>query len=192
MFKQIAIIGAAISLIGPSTAGATNMSQRQKITISLKTANGTGCPRGTGVTARASESDPTKFNVAYGSFEARGGSAKNCQLVLSVNVPGGMTYAIREIANGGNASLKSGASGKQVFTSYFTGESPTMKSQHSFRGPHRKPWKSTDVISPKDLSWAPCDKQRFLNINNVLRVAGASTDRMSLSSTVFSLQWASC
>lgn len=182
MSKRMAIAGimaaasVAASLLAPTAAFA----DKDTFKLDVESANGSGCP--TPDTAAATVADDGKaFTVTYNAFEARGGSSKNCQLGVKVHVPMGITFAIYKVDNRGDAYLKKNATGKHTMTSYFAGETNTLVSRHNIKAPYDDVWQSS--FSAARLDWAPCNKDRTLNINNILRVTGADTNYMNMFST---------
>ncbi|MEU5346744.1 MULTISPECIES: DUF4360 domain-containing protein [unclassified Streptomyces] len=179
-----------------------------KIVIKVATVNGSGCPQGTA--AIAVSPDNTAFTVTYSDYLAKvGGNSdptafrKNCQLNLTVAVPGGFTYAIASADYRGFASLKAGANSTEKASYYFQGSSNTASITHPFRGPYDDNWQATDTTEWAQLVWAPCGVQRNFNINTELRVnAGTSspgsTSFMTMDSTdgdistVYHLAWKEC
>lgn len=200
MSKRMTIAGAltiasvASSLLFPSAATAAENIPEKEITLGVDTVNGTGCPAGSA--AVTPSSDSTAFTVTYSAFKARGRSFKNCHMVVKVHVPEGLTYAIHKVENRGYTYLGQGASGKHTMLSYFSGQSHTMKSQQNFSGPYDDVWQDDNTADV--LDWAPCDVDRYLNINNVLRVSGPQDNYIDMFSTdasvstVFHLQWKTC
>jgi len=198
------------SLAAPVTASTPAMlpPPADKIVIDVAAANGSGCPLGT--TSVLVSPDNTAFTVIYSDYHAQvgGDSAsdafrRNCQLVLNVHVPQGLTYAISKTDYRGYAQLQRGATAYQKASYYFQGDSHTARAQHNFSGPLNGDWQTTDVVGIAALVWAPCGAKRFFNINTELRadlgwskpsdvslIAMDSTD-MEIG-TVYHLSWKSC
>jgi hypothetical protein len=146
--------------------------------------------------------------VAYSDFLARdGGSAravdsrKNCQINLRVHVPQGFTYAVAQADYRGFAHLASGASAVQIAHYYFTGESSTAESSHSYSGPLEGFWRATDRTDVAALVYAPCGADSLLNINTELRVDAGPSNAASFMTmdstrgsvrTIFQLTWKTC
>lgn len=174
-FFGIAVAGIAMAALVPAPAYAAD------ITVSVKTANGSGCPSPDSVIATPT-ADNTAFTLTYNQFEARGGEVKNCQLGVRVAVPSGLTFAIYKVDNRGYAVLEAGETGKHTITAYFAGGSTTLKAKKELSGPYDDTWQTT--TSWPGLDWAPCDgAERLLNVNDILRVTGSNANLMSLFST---------
>jgi hypothetical protein len=190
----MAAVGIAMSLLVPATASADEVMASHDIKLQLQTANGTGCPAGSTAVAPVEGGDA--FTVTYSAFKVTGGDYKNCQLVVKVKVPAGYTYAIYSVDNRGYALLDKGASGKLQMTSYFTGNAWTLNATRTIQGSFDDFWQTSN--SADVLHWAPCNSDRFLNINNTVRVDGPKTSSMTMSSTdasvstVFHLRWKAC
>jgi Domain of unknown function (DUF4360) len=215
---MFAVFVAALTLVLSGPAGArapspenvdapTMTPRRERITIDVKTVNGSGCPAGT-ATVTVSH-DNTGFHVAYHSFRARiGGSStvvdarKNCQLGLLVHVPQGFTYAIAEANYGGRAHLADGVSGLERANYYFQGSPDNNYVDHPFDGPFNGPWRTTDKTPVAELVFAPCGVSRILNVNTELRLKADTADPrpsfMSMTSTdgnietIYHFAWKTC
>lgn len=194
MYRLMVAVCAVASLLVPSAANAAPGRQSPVITLQLQSALGTGCPAGTTAVAPVEGGDA--FTVTYSEFKVRGGDYKNCQLVVKVKVPAGKTYAIYSVDNRGYAYLEQGAQGKLQMSSYFTGNSWTIAANSTLTGPYDDLWQTS--TNAGNTYWAPCNTDRFLNINNTIRVTGPMTSSMAMSSTdasvstVFFLKWKSC
>ncbi|WP_433796937.1 DUF4360 domain-containing protein [Actinoplanes sp. CA-252034] len=174
-----------------------------KVTVAIVSANRSGCPAGTAdVTAPAKG---TSFKVTYRAFTASAGAGaspldfrKNCQIALAVSGRKGWTWAISRIANSGSATLRSGASGTQVTSFYWAGDSRTGRVAQSFTGPVTGPWQRSRKIAEKARIYQPCGQRRHLNVNLELRVrSGSASGRsvLTLDSTTgstFGLVWKKC
>jgi hypothetical protein len=140
MLKSMLTIGAAatvtagvLTMATPASGGARQIltgPPRGAITISLVTANGSGCPRGT--TAAAAFADKTGFTITYSAYTAQAGrhlnpveSRRNCQLAVRMRVPQGFTYAISQVTYRGYLQLERGAVALQKASYYFAGGLPT-------------------------------------------------------------------
>jgi hypothetical protein len=180
-----------------------------KITISVVTVNGSGCPAGTA--AVAVSPDNTAFTVTYSQYSASVGVGakptdlrKNCQINLQVHVPQGFTYAIAQADYRGYASVVNGASVMERANYYFQGQSPTAYTVHNFAGPLDDDWQATDSTDLAALVYAPCGEQRLFNINTELRAAaGTSNPRTTTSfismdstdgaiNTTYQFAWLKC
>jgi len=180
-----------------------------RIVIDLVTVNGSGCPAGTA--AVAVSPDNTAFTVTYSDYLAVVGVGstttsfrKNCQLNIIVHVPSGFTYAVSQVDYRGFASLANGASATTKANYYFQGQSQTVSSTHTFRGPYADDWQTTDNVDLAALVYAPCGVLRNLNINTELRAAVGTSNPATTTSliamdstdgainTVYHFAWAYC
>ncbi|AQA11262.1 MULTISPECIES: DUF4360 domain-containing protein [Streptomyces] len=200
-----ALFASALSTQGVSSAPD---GPPEKIQISVKTVNGSGCPKGT--TAVAVAADNSAFTVTYSDYLAQVGPdadpidiRKNCQLSLGVHVPQGFTYAIAQVDYRGYGHLEKGAKGTEKASYYFQGSADTASRTHEFSGPYNDNWQTTDSTDYSALVWAPCGQDRNFNVNTELRVgAGTSpagtTSFMAMDSTdggvntIYHLAWKEC
>jgi hypothetical protein len=180
-----------------------------EVSISVVTANGSGCPDGSA--AVAVSPDRRAFTVTYSEYTAQVGVGtkptdfrKNCQLALDVHIPQGFTYAIAEADYRGYAHLEAGATGSAGASYYFQGDSRTTRAVHPFAGAMDDNWQTKDTVGIDALVFEPCGEQRNLNINTELRVnAHRSNPRRTTSfmtmdstdgsfSTVYHVAWKRC
>ena len=190
-----AVVGVSLlAPLAPSAAQATTRVAVPYVTVRVSSVNGSGCPVGSSVVT--SVPDQTAFTVSFSQFRVTGGSYKNCVVSVRVSVPAGWTYAVYEVNNRGFGVLDSGASGRLVMNSWFTGFPWTLRADQTFRGPFDDFWQTTSAAP--SLTYAPCGASTNLTLNNTLRVAGATTSSMELFaqdlrvSTIFRLQWRQC
>jgi hypothetical protein len=188
MLNLLAVSGLAAALLtGPAAIDVPTSPPGEKITITVVTVNGSGCPAGTA--AVAPSPDNTAFTVTYSDFLAQVGVGakptdfrKNCQLNIKIHVPQGFTYAIAAADYRGFGSLERGARAVQRASYYFMGTTPTTAISHTFNGPLSDDWHATDQTDVASLVYAPCGEDRNLNVNTELRVyAGTSNPRTSTS-----------
>jgi hypothetical protein len=208
-FMAISSVAAAMLVAPVSTPSvvAATAPPAERITVTVATVNGSGCPAGTAAVAAAA--DNTAFTVTYSNYLAQVGVGakptdlrKNCQLSVQVGVPAGFTFAIAQADYRGFASLAAGATGTQRANYYFQGTSPTLQVAHSFSGPMNDDWQTTDTTLA--AAYAPCGELRNVNINTELRVAVGTSDPTRTTSfmamdstdvsvnTVYHLVWEQC
>src|ERR1044072_8402534 len=93
----MSVVGAMIlsTLVAPVDSPAAS-APSEKITLDIKTINGSGCPAGTATASADAASDNTSFTVHYTNFTAKAGGGasalearKNCQINVLVHVPQG-------------------------------------------------------------------------------------------------------
>lgn len=203
MPNVMAVGGVLVALFASTVATEPLAIPAERITISVETVNGSGCPAGT---ARVSSApDNTAFTVSYSDYFVLAGAGskptearKNCQLSLRVQIPQGFTFAVAQVDLEGFAYLQREASGSQHSHYYFMGTSPTAQVSHEFTGPYSAAWRTSDRAAA--LVYAPCGQERNLNINTELRVAGtgSGTSFMTMDTTqgsvrsVYHLSWKQC
>jgi hypothetical protein len=176
----VALFAAALSAQGGQGAPATEAAPSEATQVSIETVNGSGCPAGT---AKVSvSSDNSTLTVTYSDYYALVGVGaaptdfrKNCELALNVKQPAGYTYAIFGLDYSGHAHIESGATGTQRSEYFFQGSTGGVVRSHTITGPYDGDWSTSDNTEDQ-LVWAPCDAQRFLNVNTELRVDAGSSD----------------
>jgi hypothetical protein len=112
LFVASLIIPSA-SVPGVPSGGTTAVPPKIPVTVTMVTANGTGCPGGT--TAVVPYPDGTGLHVIYNDYGVRDGAGvpltearKNCQVSLQVRAPSGFTYAVSRASYRGHADLVPG------------------------------------------------------------------------------------
>ncbi|GAA0330216.1 DUF4360 domain-containing protein [Actinoallomurus spadix] len=211
MLKNLTIVGAAAAFLiasAPAAAATDTAPPTDRITVDVKTVNGSGCPRGTAAVTELA--DNTGFTVTYSDYLAEVGPAaaptdfrKNCQISVLVHAPQGFTYAIAEADYRGHAHLEGGAAGLQQASYYFQGDSETLPVGHTLSGPYDGDWATTDKADVATLVYKPCGEDRILNINTELRVSADGADAkktsyLSMNTTrgavnsLYRLRWKQC
>ena len=208
MLGMLVVAGMILSAVAAPVESVAESAPDQKITLDIKTINGSGCPAGTATASADVASDNTSFTVHYTNFTAKAGGGasaldarKNCQINVLVHVPQGFTYAIASAEYRGFAHIESGASALEQANYYFAGTSPTARVRHTFPGPFHGVWRATDVTEVAELVFAPCGEDRNLNINAELRAdAGTAggTSYIEMDSehasvdTIYHFAWKTC
>jgi hypothetical protein len=208
MLGMLVVAGMILSTVAAPVESVAESAPDQKITLDIKTINGSGCPAGTATASADVASDNTSFTVRYTNFTAKAGGGasaldarKNCQLNVLVHVPQGFTYAIASAEYRGFAHIESGASALEQANYYFAGTSPTARVRHTFPGPFHGVWRASDVTEVAELVFAPCGEDRNLNINAELRAdAGTAggTSYIEMDSehasvdTIYHFAWKTC
>jgi hypothetical protein len=209
MFPVLAIGSVVASLLGaPAPVAASDIPQG-KITVSVRTVNGSGCPAGSATVTPAV--DNTSFTIGYSDYVASAGRGakptdfrKNCQIGLRVDVPQGFTYAIARADYRGHLRLAAGVTARQGAYYYFMGAAPTAELSETFTGPLDGIWSTTDSAEVTALVWAPCGATANLNVNTDLRVDASGSDDERAGSylsmdttrggvrTIYHLDWKRC
>ncbi|WP_410635680.1 DUF4360 domain-containing protein [Amycolatopsis sp. cmx-4-83] len=208
MFVVSVVAGMVLSALAVPVDSSAASAPTEKITLDIKTINGSGCPAGTATASADVASDNTSFTVHYTNFTAKAGGGapalearKNCQINVLVHVPQGFTYAIAEAEYRGFAHIESGASALEQANYYFAGTSPTARVRHTFPGPFHGVWRASDVTEVAELVFAPCGESRNLNVNAELRAdAGTSSGATFIEmdsehasvDTIYHFAWKTC
>ncbi|GLL08776.1 DUF4360 domain-containing protein [Dactylosporangium matsuzakiense] len=209
MFHAVTAGAMLLSSLAAPAAPPVTPPPPNEVSISVVTANGSGCPDGSA--AVDVSPDRKAFTVTYSEYMAQVGVGtkptdfrKNCQLALDVHIPQGFTYAIADADYRGFAHLERGATGTAVAGYYFQGNSQTARASHPFRGPMDDNWQTKDSVAVTALVFEKCGEERHLNINTELRVnAGSSNKKTTTSfmsmdstdaafSTVYQIAWKRC
>lgn len=208
MLGMLVVAGMVLSTLAAPVNSRAATVPTEKITLDIKTINGSGCPAGTATASADVAPDNTSFTVHYSNFAARAGGGagpldarKNCQINVLVHVPQGFTYAIAEADYHGFAHIERGASALEQANYYFTGTAPTARVRHTLQGPFDGEWWAEDATDVADLVFSPCGADRNLNINAELRAdagGSAGTSYIEMDSehasvdTVYHFAWETC
>ncbi|MEQ0564054.1 DUF4360 domain-containing protein [Amycolatopsis sp. NEAU-NG30] len=208
MLGMSIVAGLVLSALVAPVDSPAESAPAEKITLDIKTINGSGCPAGTAAASADVANDNTSFTVHYTNFTAKAGGGasalearKNCQINVLVHVPQGFTYAIASAEYRGFAHIESGASALEQANYYFTGTAPTARVRHTIPGPYHGVWRAVDATDVAELVFAPCGESRNLNINAELRAdAGSSsgTSFIEMDSehasvdTIYHFAWKTC
>jgi hypothetical protein len=196
--------------MSPSQISVTdNAPPPDSVTVSVVTANGSGCPDGSAVVAVSD--DHTAFTVAYSNYLAQVGVGasptdfrKNCQIGVKVNIPQGITFAIAEADYRGFGHLERGATGLESANYYFQGDPQSARITHNFGSGTDGDWQTKDMVGVAALVYQRCGTQRNLNINTELRVNAGHSDTHNTTSllemdstdgsltTVYHFSWKYC
>ena len=198
-----------LSTLGAPTAGTHIVGPPDEdMTISVVSANGSGCPKGSAVVEVSP--DNKAFTVSYSKFVAQVGPEsgpldyrKQCQIALSVNIPTGYTYGIARADYRGYARLEEGATASETAYYYFQGMSKTGVSKYQFDGFMDDTWQVTDEVEVEAITWLPCGASRYLNINTELKVnrgwsKPSTTSFITMDSsdlnldTIYRVAWMEC
>ena len=139
------------------------------VSIASATHGGSGCPGGS--LAASFSLDFQALTLAFDDYTAEvGGDAEMrkkrlfCQIMLQLDFPAGLSFALVDMTYTGWAELDAGISASQSSTYYFQGFQKDDK--YTFRtqlmGPFYDNYERTDTLEM--LSWSPCNMRRGLNI----------------------------
>ncbi|KAF5328488.1 hypothetical protein D9611_014538 [Ephemerocybe angulata] len=198
---------ACTALAAPNVARAATSAPPSGFSISSVAALGTGCPPGTSYVLVSGShkylrtDDNTALTAVFSEFYAVAGpevsisqNRKACQLTVSVKVPAGYNFGLKNIESAGYYQLDSGVSASQG--SYYYSSAWT-----EFRGPVQ----GKEYIGKVDYDLtgsvrSTCGKDVVLNILNDVRVnnsknkqgSGAiAKDLVNLKQTL-NLDWQAC
>lgn len=132
-------------------------------------ANGTGCPPGTWKTATSP--DGFQFRTTFSSFEVtvqdgQSVAIKDCNLTVRMHSEVPFSFAVSGLVYSGYAFLESGVRGRQTVKAYFHGVPASMSDEHrtDLTGPVDRKYRFEKIVPAEDLIWAPCGRDRNLQI----------------------------
>jgi hypothetical protein len=165
--------------------------------------NGNGCPINT-VSATLSP-DRKQLSVLFNEYiaEAIGKTTvarKNCNLVVPVHVPNGLSLSVFQVDYRGYNSLPRGAD-SVLSSEYFFANMPGPKNNTTFRGQLDDEYYLSDQVAAGAIVWSACGATANLRINTALRVKTNSKGEQALSTVdsvdltsglVYHLQFRKC
>ncbi|KAF9485155.1 hypothetical protein BDN70DRAFT_982945 [Pholiota conissans] len=162
-------------------------SAAQDYSITGYIASGTGCSPSTFSSSLAS--DGKNVGLKYGSFTAYAGPSysyddgrKNCQLTLSVKVPGGYQFAFDKFNHNASYAIGQDVTGSFKTSYYFQATLPEAEGDGTIAGPAKLDTTLTDNFSP--LVWSPCGQNAVVGINTEVRVDNGNNNAASGSFTI--------
>lgn len=145
-------------------------------------ASGTGCPAGTW-NARLSD-DGLAFTITFSKYEVSASDtdttdrrSANCALVLKMNSPRGLSYAVSYISYSGLANLQSGVRAVHNTNYDFTGQNirangatPRGARTRTINGPFDDSFVFEDKVTTNDIVFSQCGTARDLLIQTSLQI----------------------
>lgn len=156
-----------------------------RITIDTVAVSGSGCRRDTVAVAVAP--DATAFTVTFSDYLAQAGagakraeSRRHCDIVVRLNAPAGIGYAVAQADHRGFVHLEAGASATHTARYVPPGRSRARASQRTFTGPFSDFWQVTDQVRTRDLVYTGCRRAPRLTIQTSLRITADRRAPVSL------------
>lgn len=145
-------------------------------------ASGTGCPAGSW-NARLSDDSLaftitfSKYQVSVSNTDTTDRKSMNCALVLKMNSPKGLSYAVSYISYSGMANLEPGVRAVHNTNYDFTGQNiqasgatPRGAKTRTFNGPYNDSFVFEDKVSTQDVVFSQCGTTRDLLVQTSLQV----------------------
>lgn len=197
--RTLVSLAAAAAAMTTTLAVASPATAAPNITIDVATFNGSGCPIGT--TVAAISPDGEAITLIYSDYlvELSGPVMENCTLLLTLNIPQGISVTLVGSDYYGFKRMTSGTTGS-LWTNYrFVGGNQVNRtfSLNGATGSQGANWDRHDTIAA--LTWSPCGEDQNLVANSRLTIAGTgSSSYITMDSTdvefstIFNLRWRSC
>lgn len=194
-----------VSLAWLATSGlATTAEKTESITLEGAVAAGTGCPAGS-VEAHLSD-DKKTVTLDFSRFAAEAGpgvslaeSRKNCQVLVDIRYPSGLSYAVRGLKVRGVAKLDEGVKAVVAQKYYFQGGAATATVSKELEGAYSGSYSLVESLDDDELVFSPCEAQRALSLNVTAKVESgngrgvvAVTKLGNGNSAQLKLEWKEC
>lgn len=163
-------------------SGSVPLKDPAGVTFGSVQAAGGGCPKGTWDADISS--DGKVFTMTFSKFELTSSPktpsniTTDCTIVLTLNTPSGISYAVADLTYQGYAFLTEGMTAIQ--RSYYAygglggsvsvGGSTIPLTEHTLTGPFDKSYQFVDNVATSNLNWSECGRQRNLQVRTNLQI----------------------
>jgi hypothetical protein len=193
-------------LLFSSVASASDVPNPNQVYIKRITYAGNGCADGT--VSRTVAPDAKSFSLIFDDFTVEAGpgipagkSQSKCKITVDLKYPQGWSYTLFKFDYRGYASLQSGLTGYQNSKYYFqSNPSEYVTFNSTFTGPYDNDFTFSDEILLDEETWAPCGKQRALNVETDLSISGNTTNEGLITvdsidgklTHIYGIKWERC
>jgi hypothetical protein len=194
-----------MALVSVGGALVASPASAEPVSIKKLAFAGSGCAPSEGLMARLADLDrdglPERFNLAFSDYVAKLGPGssildqrRNCNLILSLNLPKGWQYTIRSVRYDGFASLPGGVRGLQQSTYQFLFASRPATLEDVLRGHFIGSFQRQDQLKPEEWVWSPCRVAIPLALRTQVLLLGPTTRSAILRATKqsYGLAWRRC
>jgi hypothetical protein len=193
----------ALALAGPVLVATPALAEQ--VSIRSLVYAGSGCAPRVGLIGRLGGFDrngfPQKLSLAFANYNARQGPGillserrRNCNLVLSLNLPGGWQYAIKSVRYQGFASLPPSVSALQQSAYEYPFVSGVATLESTLRGSFVARFQRDDSLLPREWVWSPCNRAMPLNLRTQIVLSGPRIRPANLRASThnYGLIWRRC
>ena len=180
--KYAAIVAALLALSATSAVGVDPL---PKVTLGEPGYGGTGCPDGTAQVIRGFSNQAAIYILdAYKVGDGgRAVDRKTCAVAIPVDVPDGVSVAMRSVAIRGNAKLPEGLDAT-VSVEAFTASSQGEINEVPLNGAMNSGYLRFVTIPDDKLQWSDCGADTNLRVNTSLRTRGDKEAAVSLTALI--------
>ena len=180
--KYAALVAALLAL---SATGANAQDPLPAVSFGEPGYGGTGCPEGTGIVVRgfSNQAAAYVFDAYKVGDSGRSTDRKTCAIAIPVDVPAGVSVAVRNVGLRGAANLPDGLDATltvEAFSAGETGEPVEM----AFSGPTDTGFLRFVTVPDDQLDWSACGEDINLRVNTSLRTKGNDEAAVSLNSLI--------
>ncbi|RYE08345.1 MAG: DUF4360 domain-containing protein [Hyphomicrobiales bacterium] len=174
---------AAVLILSASLAGAQE--PLPKVSFGEPGYGGTGCPDGTGLSIRGF-GNQAAFYVFDGYKVGDGGRSvdrKTCAIAIPVDVPAGVSVAVRNVGVRGAVKLPDGLDAQLNVEAFAAGETGPVN-EIKFSGATDTGYFRLLNVADEDLDWSACGEDINLRVNTSLRTRGTEDAAVSLNALI--------
>jgi hypothetical protein len=180
--KYAALVAALLAL---SATGARAQEPLPSVSFGEPGYGGSGCPDGTGIVVRgfSNQAAAYVFDAYQVGDNGRSLDRKTCAIAIPVDVPAGVSVAVRNVGFRGAAKLADGVEATfsvEAFSAGETGEIVEMP----FTGPTDTGFLRMQTLPDDQLDWSACGEDINLRVNTSLRTRGNEDAAVSLNALI--------
>lgn len=180
--KYAALVAALLAL---SATGSNAQDPLPPVSFGEPGYGGTGCPDGTGIVVRgfSNQAAAYVFDAYKVGDSGRSVDRKTCAIAIPVDVPAGVSVAVRNVGLRGAANLPDGLDATLTVEAFSAGETGEPV-ELSFSGPANTGFLRFVTVPDDQLDWSACGEDINLRVNTSLRTKGNDEAAVSLSSLI--------
>lgn len=180
--KYAALVAALLAL---SATAAAAQDPLAPVSFGEPAYGGSGCPDGTGMVVRGFSNQAAAYvfdSYAVGDGK-RSVDRKTCAIAIPVDVPAGVSVAVRNVGFRGAAKLPDGLDATLSVEAFSAGETGEIV-ELPFTGPSNTGFLRFVTVPDDQLDWSACGEDINLRVNTSLRTKGNEDAAVSLSALI--------
>jgi hypothetical protein len=180
--KYAALVAALLAL---SATAASAQDPLPAVSFGEPAYGGSGCPDGTGMVVRGFSNQAAAY--VFDSYKVgdsgRSIDRKTCAIAIPVDVPAGVSVAVRNVGFRGAAKLPDGLDATLSVEAFRAGESGDIV-ELPLTGPTDTGYLRFVTVPDDKLDWSACGADINLRVNTSLRTKGTDEAAVSLNALI--------
>ena len=146
---------------------------------------GSGCPDGTGIAIRgfSSQAAAYVFDAYKVGDNGRALDRKTCAVAIPIDVPEGVSVAVRHVGLRGQASLPDGLNATVSVEAFTAGETGDVN-EIALTGAMDSGYLRFVTVPDDQLKWSDCGTDINLRVNTSIRTRGTEAAAVSLNALI--------